>query len=332
MAGLLLSASTEFAQAQQTGRIYRIAFVTTVPPDAVEMSERSSDRHAREFFTELRRRGYVQGENLLVEVVSVNALPYERLPGLAHDVVSGKPDLIVALSNLVVRELQKATTSIPIVAVVADPVAYGNVPSLARPGGNVTGVSVDTGPEIWPKRLELLKECVPGISKVGLLVHRQIWDLAESARLREFWEKATGISLVGPPLDLTNEQAEYRRVITAMAQQGANGLMVSEDAQNYVMPNRQWIADLAKDFRLPSIYVNREQVEVGGLMAYTLDGYALWRHVAGQIADIFGGTKPGEISFYQPRKFDLIINLRTAKALGLTIPPSLLARADEVIE
>jgi putative ABC transport system substrate-binding protein len=222
-----------------------------------------------------------------------------------------------------------ATTTIPIVAVNADPVALGLVPSLARPGGNITGVSIDAGLEIYGKRLELLAEATPQLSNAAFLTIRRQWDGAMGDVVREA-ARRTGTSLAGALLGETINEADYLRVFASMAQDRVDALIVSEVSEN--LTNRQLIADLAAKHRIPAIYPYREFVDVGGLMAYSIDLADTMRRLAGIIDKILKGISPADIPIYQPTKFELVINLKIARTLGLTMPPTLLARADQVIE
>jgi putative tryptophan/tyrosine transport system substrate-binding protein len=329
--GALIAVTVRRAQAQQTGKVYRIAIVTPATPVA-EIGENNRNpyiaRAYRAFFDELRRLGYVEGQNLVVERYSGEGRP-EHYPELAREVVGRNPDVIWAISPQVLIALKAATATIPIVGLGSDPVALGIVSSLARPGGNITGVSVDAGFEVWGKRLELLKEAVPTLSRLGLLVTRTASGSRGAAVVKEASEKL-GISLVGSPLDSPIDEAAYRRAFAAMAQEGADALFVGSEAENDA--NLRIIVDLADKSRLPAVYSLRGAAEIGGLMAYAYDLLDVARHNAEQIDQIFRGANPGDIPIYRAIKFELVINLRTAKALGLTIPPALLVRADEVIE
>jgi putative ABC transport system substrate-binding protein len=228
-----------------------------------------------------------------------------------------------------VLALKAATTTIPIVSSsISDPVAVGIAASIARPGGNITGV-IGTGPEFMGKYVELLREAVPGLSTVGYLASRRVWELPEGVAVQEAARRLQ-ISLIGPPLDYPLDAAEYRRVIAAMAQAGAQALIVQGQPQNF--QNLRLIIELAEKGRLPAIYPFLDSVKLGGLMAYAADGHETLRQQANQIAQILRGASPGDIPFYQPTKFFLVINLKTAKALGIELSASLVARADEVIE
>jgi putative ABC transport system substrate-binding protein len=236
--------------------------------------------------------------------------------------------LIFETGTRLLIDLKAATATIPIVAIGADPVRMGIVPSLARPGGNITGVSVDAGLEIAGKRLELLKEAVPRISKIGFLASRIIWEKTPfGAAIREAAERMN-IGLMWPS-DGPLMEAEYRRAFVALPRD-VDALVVSEQVENVV--HRRLIAELAAEAKLPAIYPSYPFTEVGGLMAYGYDPADVGRHSAETIDHILRGSKPGEIPIYQLTKFDLSINLKTAKSLCIEMPYSLLARADQVIE
>jgi putative ABC transport system substrate-binding protein len=199
---------------------------------------------------------------------------------------------------------------------------------LARPGGNITGVSVDAGPDLWAKRIQLLKEAVPQISRLGALEPRYFRERF-SAEIREDTRK-NSISIVGPPLERPINEQEYHRVFAALAQEGAEGLLVIDASEN--VNYRRVIVDLAAKGRLPTIYPVRQFVEIGGLMSYGIDWSDIGHRVADVADQVLKGTKPGEIPIFQPTTFELWINLKTAKTLGIEVPPLLVARADSVIE
>jgi ABC-type uncharacterized transport system substrate-binding protein len=316
------------ARAQQPKR-YRIAVVHPSHPVA-DMSEITGLRHYLALFAELQRLGYVEGQNLIVERYSGEGRT-ERYAELVGDVVRLKPDVIFAASARLLQNFKSATATIPIVGLTADPVAYGLAANLAEPGGNITGISADAGLEVWGKRLELLRQAVPKLSTVGILNLRAARERPQTAAIREATERH-GISLRGPPLEANAQDAvaEYRRVFAAMQLEGVEALLVPDAPEN--LTHRRLIVELAQIGRLPAIYPWREAVEVGGFMAYTYNIVDLFRHAASIIDRILKGAKPGKIPFYQPTKFELVINLKTAKARGLNIPPGMLAIADEVIE
>jgi putative ABC transport system substrate-binding protein len=312
IAGLLFSAVTPRVQAQQPAKVYRLAIVNPAVP-VKEMNEASSFLSFKALFGELRRLGYVEGQNLIIERYSGEGRTYAEL---ANEVVRQQPDVILANTNRMVGNFKAATTTIPIVGTMSDPVAYGDVSSLARPGGNLTGVRADAGLEIWSKRLALLRELIPTASRVGYLVSRDVAGSPAGAAMREAAQQA-GISLVGPPLEGTIQEAEYRRVFERMTQERA-ALIVGAQAENVAYS--RLIIELAEQSRLPALFAWRFFAEQGALIAYGFDGADLYRRAAGYIARILQGAKPGELPIDQATKFELAINLKTAKALGLTVP------------
>lgn len=325
IAGLLFVATTRRARAQQGGRVYRIALVSPRTA-AAEMTEvRFPD-----FFNELRRLGYAEGQNLLVERYSGEG-HVQNYAGMAGDVVRRNPDLICVLEGgLALLPIFKAATStIPIVGVTGFPVHYGIAVSLAHPGGNITGVTVEAGPGIMSKRLEILREAIPGMSKVALIATRGYLQIPSVMALRNAALEMK-VSLVEAGVEAPFDEPEYRHVFTTIASQGVDALIVLDEAANSA--NRVLIVELAREHHLPAMYPFRDFVDAGGLMAYALDVREIYRHLADQIDLVLKGTGPADIPFYQPTKFSLSINLKTAKALGLSVPPALLVRADEVIE
>jgi putative tryptophan/tyrosine transport system substrate-binding protein len=315
------------ARAQQPAKMKRIAFVHP----AVKVSDItvSGRPYYRAFFEELSRLGYVEGQNLAMERYSGEGR-VERYAELARDVVNTHPDLIVTVGARLSLDFKMATTTIPIVTIVIDPIALGLVASIARPGGNITGITVAGGLEIIGKRLGLLVEAIPKLSTVRYLASRPFWEDARGAAAREAAKRA-GIALSPAMLGTAFNEAEYQRVFRSMEQDRTDALMVSEEPEH----NASYLAtivELAAKNRIPTIYPLREFVEAGGLMAYSTDLSDTYRRLANLIDKILKGANPGDIPFYQPTKFELSINLKTAKALGLEIPAMLLGRADEVIE
>jgi putative tryptophan/tyrosine transport system substrate-binding protein len=327
IAGILLPAMMRFARAQQPAKVYRIAIVHPSRPIAM-LSETGGLPIFEVFFKELHRLGYIEGQSLLVARYSGEGRT-ERYADLARDVVSSNPELIFTLSTRMAQHFKAATTTIPIVAYTTDPVALGLAPSLARPGGNITGVVPDAGMEVRDKQLEFLKEAVPTAFRVAYLTPRAVWDNPTGATIRKATQQV-GMELLGALLEPPIQEAEYRRVFAKMAQERADAVMVNDSPENYTYQGL--IIELAKNAQLPTVYPDRRFVELGGLMAYGTDTVDLFRRAAGRIDQILKGAKPGEIPFYQATKFELVINLKTAKALGLTVPLSLLTRADELIE
>ena len=292
------------------------------------MSESGGNPYYAAFFKELRRLGYIEGVNLVVTRYSGEGREV-RYPELCSEVVRTKPDVIVAISSRLVLAFKAATDTVAVVATMADPVVLGIVTNIARPGGNITGVSVEAGPEIWSKRLQVLCEVVPTATKVGFIGSRQVWDQPQVAALREA-ARQLGVSLLGPPIESPIQAEEYRRVFGAMAQEHVDGVIISDQPESFTYG--QLIVDLVRANKLPAIFPYPSFFEIGALMAYGPSSSDSWRRLAGYIDQILKGAHPGDLPIYLMSKFDLVINLKTAKALGISIPASLLVRADEVIE
>jgi putative ABC transport system substrate-binding protein len=313
------------ARGQQPAEVKRIAFVNSAgEPSRISGSGLPT---YRAFFEELSRLGYVEGQNLGVERYSGEGRP-ERYAELARDVVNTHPDLILAVGARLSLDFKMATTTIPIVTIVIDPIAVGLVASIARPGGNITGVTIAAGLEIIGKRMGLLVEAMPKLSTVGYLTSRRFWEDPRGAAAREAAKRA-GIAL-SPAMLVNFDDTEYQRVFRSMEQDRADAFMISDEPEH--SSYRPTIVELAAKGRIPAIYPIRDYVEVGGLMAYSIDIVDVFRRVANLIGKILRGANPGDIPFYRYTQFKLLINLKTAKALGLEMPAMLVARADEVIE
>jgi putative tryptophan/tyrosine transport system substrate-binding protein len=239
--------------------------------------------------------------------------------------------VIVASTNPVARAVRAVDGTVPIVWIGVDPIAAGLVTSLARPGGNITGVSL-FDPETQAKRLQILKDIVPSASKVAYLSPRGAWEDAGGRALqRALQEVGRRLELsVIPMLVEESIASEYQRVFAEIAPERPDAIIVSDIGD--LVPYRQLIVELAEKSRLPAIYGYREYVEAGGLMAYGIDLGELGRRMADDVHEILNGAKPGDIPIYQSSRFALVINLKAAKELGLTLPPALLAAADDVIE
>ena len=314
------------ARTQQPVTQHRIAIFHPAIPTTL-LTETGGGSAWRAFFAELRRLGYIEGENLLIERYSAEG-HHERYADLAREIVTRKPNLIVTGTNPVVIVFKAATSTIPVVAFMLDPLKAGLVTSLARPGGNLTGITLDPGIELWGKRLEMLKEAIPSTARAVVLGMREGWEGSSGQALRDAGGRL-GISLA---LMLPQEgtPSELERVFAAIEQQHPDAMLVSGEGDLYA--HRQLIAELAQKHRLPAMYPYRDYVEAGGLMAYAVDLAELLIRMADDVHQILKGAKPGDIPIYQPTKLALLINLKTARALGLTLSPTLLARADEVLE
>ena len=307
--------------------INRIAIVDP----AIRAEELTINGHAglKAYFVALTNRGHIEGQNLTVERYSGLGQP-ERLADICRAAVTSHPDLIFAIGGAVARHLKPLTATIPIIAISNDPIAGKLVTNLARPDANITGVSVDAGLELISKRVGVFREVVRKLAHVRVLIASSgllIWE-TNKTRLEEDAAKL-GISVSFAVPEKAN-RVSYERAFDLMVADRVDGLMASEGSENTT--NRQLIVDLAARHRLPAIYPYREYVEVGGLLSYGVNLADVFRRVANITADVLKGTKPADIPFYQQTKFELVLNRKTAKSLGLDFPNTLLAAADEVIE
>jgi putative ABC transport system substrate-binding protein len=319
-AAILSVASPALAQSRPTRRL---AIVSLAEPLQI-MREGGGNRYYDVLFQELARLGHIEGKTLAIDRYSL-----ERAgPAVLPEVIGSRPDVIYVIGREALA-VKQATSTIPVVVLGPDPIAFGLVTSLARPGGNVTGVSVDTGSSIHGKRLGLLRELVPSISRVAFVAFRPAWASFFGVAAREA-AAAIGLELIPALVDTPPSDDQYRRVMEEAAREGADGAMVTDNPD--AMARRAVIAAAVAAARLPAIYPFKESVEAGGLMAYSFDLADLNRRAASNIDAILKGKNPGDIPFYQNSNFQLFINTKTASAMGLTIPPTLLARADEVIE
>ena len=279
---------------------------------------------------ELKRLKYVEGDNLKVEYYGKEENT-AGLDALAARVVASKPDVIY-VDGVGGPLFKRLTATTPIVVLSSDLIGQGLVKSLAYPGGNITGVAVDAGPAIWSKRIALLREMVPKMAKLaflGLALSQTVRSSLAPGWLQAAAE-AQGVALIVVPVAFPGTEADYRRAIESASLAGADSLMVSQHPQS-----REYaplLAELAAAARLPAIYPFKENVETGGLMAYWEDMPDLFRRAGDAIAAILDGASPADIPVYQPSRFFLTINLKTARALGLDPPASLLAAAEDVIE
>jgi len=319
-AGALL-ATPLAADGQQAAKVARIGHLS---PNL------AAGPHLRDAFLQgLRDLGYVEGRNVVIEYRDAEG-KLERLPALAAELVALKVDVILAEGGtLGPRVAMRATTTIPIVFVAGDPVGSGLVTSLSRPGGNVTGLS-NLAAEVVGKRLELLKQALPGVDRVAVL--RQPLALGERVatdmlRAADVAARALGVQ---PQFIEARGPDEFARAFSAMTSARAGALTVLPS--NMFVRERRRLVDLAAKNRLPAVYTSREFVDAGGLMSYGAHQPDLFRRAATYVDKILKGAKPGDLPIEQPTKFELVINLKTAKDLGLTIPPSVLARADDLIQ
>ena len=306
------------AGAQQAGKVWRIGYLSLHPGEENSSSMRALRQRLREL-------GYVEGGNFILDYRSAGGQP-ARLADLAADLVLTKPDAIIAGGGtLTALAAKQATNSIPVVmAAVGDPVAAGLVASLARPGGNVTGLSA-LAADVAGKRVQLLTELLPRLSHVAVLLN-PVTPYSERA-LAEIRTAANSLGVNFQTLEMRSASelpGAFKQATRFRA------LIVLEDPLTFGL--RSNIAELAASNRLPAIYGLREHVDVGGLISYGADLSDMFVRAASYVDKILKGTKPADLPVEQPTKFELVINLKTAKALGLTIPPSVLGRADQVIE
>ena len=320
LAGGLLAAPRA-GEAQQATRVPLIGYLA---------GNLAAGPHLPEAFRQgLRDLGYVEGRNLVIEYRDAEGT-LERLPALAAELVALKVDVILAASTPQALAAKQATGTLPIVFAAADDaVGSGLVTSLARPGGNVTGLSF-LAPELVGKRLELLKQAIPGVARVAVLW--QPGGLGERTEKDQLKEADVAARALGVRLQFVEARgpADIDRAFSDMTRARAGALTVLTGAMFFI--ERRRLVDLAAQNRLPAVYPWREGVDVGGLMAYGPNIPDLSRRAATYVDKILKGAKPGDLPVEQPTKFELVISLKTAKALGLTIPPSLLQRADQVIE
>jgi len=320
--GFVLSvlAAPHAAEAQQAGKVYRIGVLYTTTP-------REVDHVNKALGDGLRQLGYIEGKHFFMERRFADGRE-ERLPALATELVRLKVDVIVTGSNSVIAAVKNATATIPVVmAVSRDPVGAGFIASLARPGANITGLANDPSPEIQGKNLEFLREAAPRISRVALLWNpippgADIYRKAVEATARK-------IGVASRTLDVRTRE-ELEGAFGTMVRDRAEGLVVLQDP--VLFSARAEIVRLATTHRLPGVYAQSEFVDIGGLMSYGVNIAAQFRRAAVYVDRILKGATPADLAVEQPAQFELVINVKTAKALNLTIPPSLLARADQVIE
>ena len=310
------------ADAQARGKIHRVGFIAITP--LASINSNPSHLFNSAFRAEMRDRGYVEGQNLVLELRSVEG-ETERASAIVSELVRLNVDVIVTVSPEMTRLAKRVTTTVPIVTYSRAPVEEGLVASLARPGGNITGLTNDTGPDLERKRLELLKEGLSKVRRVAYLGTKAEWEgpggRSTRASAKSLW-LALFLAEARPN--------DYTGAFDLIARKRPDAIFISQDATHY--SHRRVIAEFAARSSLPSMSSYREFVEAGGLMSYGIDTEGVYRHIAAYVDKILKGAKPGELPIEQPTKFELVINLKTAKALGLTIPPSLLARADLIIE
>ncbi len=315
--GVLLGAPLA-AEAQRAGKVYRIGFLWDTP---------AVWPHALEAFRQgLRDLGWVEGQNIVIEYRWTEGR-FDRLPSLVEELVRLKVDLIVAPTSIYTGAAKRATSTIPIVfASHADPIGSGHVTSLAHPGTNATGLTIVMS-ETMAKSLELLKATVPRLTRVAV-----IWDPATPSHrpgLKAVEDMGRALGLRIQPVALRSA-TEFDSAFSAIIQERAGAVLILSTP--LFMGGAKRLAELALSHKLPTMFGPREHVEAGGLLSYSPDRADLYRRAAIYVDKILKGANPADLPVQQATKFELVINLKTAKALGLTIPPSLLARADEIIQ
>jgi len=317
---------TSHAMAEQRSTLKRVAMVhpATKPGDM----RIGGDPNYAILFEEMQRLGYVEGVNMIVDRYSAEG-QFDRYGELARDIVATRPDVIFPITSPLTLALLSETRTIPIVAWTSDPIAAGIVSNLARPGGNVTGLSSEASSEMGSKSIQLLSEAVGKLSNTRVLATPLSWQFPIYQSAREAAEKMN-IPLRLQPLQSPTNETEYRRAFETMQREQVDGVMVSFGAESYTY--RALLGRLAQQYRLPSICAYTDSVEAGALMSYAFDLKAGDRRIAAQIVEILNGGKPAEMPFFQEIRWELIINLKAAKELGLEIPAGLVAQADRVIE
>jgi putative ABC transport system substrate-binding protein len=306
------------AETQQAGRVYQVGLVSIGTDPARTMVWEP-------FLDAMRTLNYVEGQNLVVRRAFASGRS-ERLPGFVSDLVRAKVDVIVTTGTRETLAARQATSSIPIVmTLVPDPVAQGFIASLSRPGGNVTGLT-NLVPGLSQKYVQLLRDVLPSAARFAVVANPPN-PLPEHRRELDAAARTLGISLSVIPVQ---GLGDFETALTEAKKNGATGIIATADPVTFL--HRRALVQLALKHRLPGMYWAKEYVEEGGLMTYSSSASDLRRRAATYVDKILKGAKPADLPVEQPSKFELVINLKTAKALGLTIPPSLLARADQVIE
>jgi len=304
--------------AQQTGKIPRIRYASGAPGSLLFDAFRQG----------LRDRGYVEGQNLLIEHRDAGGR-LDLMPNLVNELVQQKVDIFVASNNVVIRAAQKATQTIPIIMLQSslDPVSSGYVDTLAHPGGNITGLTT-LGRDLSAKRIELLKEILPRISQLAIL-----WDAdgpGPKMAFTEYQAAAHRLKLNLQSFEVRGPNPDFQNVFQAIKKSRADTLIIVGNP--LLTQHRKQVLELATKNRLPTMNEDIEYVQAGGLLSYAAERVALARRAATYVDKILKGAKPANLPVEQPTKFELVINLKTAKQIGLTIPPNVLARADKVIK
>jgi putative ABC transport system substrate-binding protein len=325
LGGVMTVAAAGSSLSAETSKIYRVSLVSASSPIS-EISENAKLPVFPAFLKELRRLGYVEGKNLIVLRHSAEG-KLDRHDAMIRETVAETPDAILVPGVPLALGFKAATKTIPLVVVTTDPLSSGLVSSLARPGGNITGLSLDAGVEVWGKRIGLLRDLVPTASRVGVLTREGMWLGAMGDAIRQALAR-NSMSQVGG-LQETFQTSEYESIIRTF-QEEAQVVVVDVSPENLV--HRNLIVELLAKSRLPAVYGFREFVDVGGLISYGPDFGDLFRRAAGYVDRILQGAYAGDIPIDQATKFNLVINLKSAGAAGLEVPPTLLAQANDIVE
>jgi putative ABC transport system substrate-binding protein len=323
LAGLLVTTAVGSLRAAEPNKVYRLALVT---PFGIERFAPGGP--LQHLFDHLRQVGYVEGKNLILDRYAVEGRP-ERYTEIAHKIATQKPDVIaVGIDHQLILRIANEVPTIPIVALMGDPAAAGLVRNLARPEGNITGVALDAGIEMQGKHLDILRQAVPSASRFAYLSNRAEWEGAWGKAIVEVG-RVSGISIIGIPMERWAGEPEYRQAFEEMARHSVEAFVANGFAPNFT--NNDVIAELAISYRLPWICWWPDILKKA-VLVYAPDCGDCNAHWEEQIIEALKGARITDIPVYQPTKFILAINLKTAKRLGLEIPAGLVARADEVME
>ncbi len=319
--GALLLARDAYSQPPK--KTYRIGVVLTTSPIAEMLGPEPAHPKIRAFIRELRRLGYAEGDNLVIDRRSAEG-KFERFGEILAELLRLKPDVLITLGGPMALAAKKLTNSVPILALVADPLGLGLVTSLARPGANITGVSLTPGPELSAKRLELLRDAVPALTKIAYLGQKTDWDSSHGLAARRA-AQALGITMIFAEA----QPKDYSGGLALLRSERPGAVFVGDQFPNWV--NRHVIVETLNAMRLPNTHAYGESVEIGGLMSYA-NADDPWLRAAYYVDKILKGAKPGDLPIEQPTRFELVVNVKAAKAMGIVIPQSFLMRADRVIE
>ena len=313
------------AEAQQPDTVRRVALVFTTAPVAEMQAPDPSHPYPRAFLRALAKLGYVDGRNLVYLPRSAEG-KFERLADILNELADLKVDVIVAPGDETPRRAKELAPEVPFVMMsIGDPVALGFVRSLAQPGGNITGLTRTTGVEIEGKRVQLLADAFPQIRRLSLLGREQDWNSPSGQSMRAA-ARALGVTVI----HAAHTPSDYRDAFAAMVRERPDAFVVAENTPNFA--HRRRIVEFATQHQLPAMYYTREFVDAGGLMSYGVDLADLYSRAAVYVDKILKGAHPARLPVERPHKFEFVVNLKTAKALGVSIPTGLLVRADEVIQ